>query len=222
MTVRATFHWHNDRSVHHLLDVLERINRETPVASLRWSIALLNDASPDNLARMKAMGIGWLMQNAFYFRGEAFVGQRGAEAARLAPPIVTAMRLGLTIGGGTDAHRVMSYNPFVSLQWMLDGKTVGGMPMRGPQEIPTREQALHLYTLGSAWFSFDEDRRCSPWSVAASSMRPDPIRCCRTRGDRLTAPLSATRNTSSNASALLCQWMRIGRLCKRNSPTAPP
>ena len=75
----ATFHWHNERSVHHLLDVLERINRETPVAPLRWSIAHLNDASPDSLKRMKAMGIGWLMQNAFYFRGEAFLGQRGAE-----------------------------------------------------------------------------------------------------------------------------------------------
>jgi predicted amidohydrolase YtcJ len=157
----ATFHWHNDRSVHHLLDVLERINQETPVASLRWSIAHLNDASPDTLKRMKAMGIGWLMQNAFYFRGEAFVGQRGTEAARLAPPIVTGIKLGLTIGGGTDAHRVMNYNPFVSLQWMLDGKTVGGMPMREPQEIPTREEALQLYTLGSAWFSFDEDRRGS-------------------------------------------------------------
>ena len=31
---------------------------------------------------MKAMGVGWLMQNAFYFRGEAFLGQRGAEAMR--------------------------------------------------------------------------------------------------------------------------------------------
>src|SRR6187401_711483 len=35
----ATFHWHNDRAVHHLLDVLERVNAETPVAGLRWSIA---------------------------------------------------------------------------------------------------------------------------------------------------------------------------------------
>ena len=52
----ATFHWHNDRSVHHLLDVLERINRETPVASLRWSIAHLNDASPDNLAAHEGDG----------------------------------------------------------------------------------------------------------------------------------------------------------------------
>ena len=47
----ATFHWHNDRAVHHLLDVLERVNAETPVAKLRWSIAHLNDASPETLQR---------------------------------------------------------------------------------------------------------------------------------------------------------------------------
>ena len=144
----ATFHWHNNRSVHHLLDVLERVNRETPIAPLRWSVAHLNDASPESLARMKALGVGWLMQNAFYFRGEAFLGQRGTEAIRLAPPIGTALRMGLPIGGGTDAHRVMSYNPFVSLQWMLDGKTVGGLPTRAPDETPTRLEALRIYTQG--------------------------------------------------------------------------
>ena len=95
----ATFHWHNNRSVHHLLDVLERVNRETPIAPLRWSIAHLNDASPESLARMKALGVGWLMQNAFYFRGEAFLGQRGADAIRLAPPIGTALT------NGTDGRR---------------------------------------------------------------------------------------------------------------------
>ena len=48
----ATFHWQNERSVHHLLEVLERVNAETPVAELRWSIAHLNDASLDSLRRM--------------------------------------------------------------------------------------------------------------------------------------------------------------------------
>jgi predicted amidohydrolase YtcJ len=157
----ATFHWHNERSVHHLLDVLEQVNRATPLVPLRWSVAHLNDASPSSLQRIKALGMGWLMQNAFYFRGEAFLGQRGAEAIRLAPPIASALRLGLPVGGGTDAHRVMSYNPFVSLQWMLDGKTVGGMPTRGPKETPDREQALRIYTLGSAWFARDDERRGS-------------------------------------------------------------
>ena len=155
----ATFHWHNDEAVHRLLGVLERINAETPIAPLRWSIAHLNDASPQSLKRMKAMGVGWLMQDAFFFRGEAFLGQRGAEAARLVPPIVSALNMGLPFGGGTDAHRVMWPNPLVSLQWMLDGKTVGGIAMRAPQEIPTRMQALRLYTEGSAWFAFDDDKR---------------------------------------------------------------
>ena len=157
----ATFHWHNNRSVHHLLDVLERVNRDTPISPLRWSIAHLTDGSPESLARMKAMGVGWLMQNALYFRGEAFVGQRGAEAIRLAPPIGTALRMGLPVGGGTDAHRVMSYNPFVSLQWMLDGTTVGGLQTRAPEEMPTRVEALRIYTQGSAWFAHDEARRGS-------------------------------------------------------------
>ena len=88
MTV--TQHWNPNRSVPHLLDVIERVNREIPVAPLRWSIAHLNDASPENLQRMKALGVGWLMQNAMFFQGEAFLKARGNEAMRLAPPIMTA------------------------------------------------------------------------------------------------------------------------------------
>jgi predicted amidohydrolase YtcJ len=96
-----------------------------------------------------------------YFNGEAFLKARGNEAMRLTPPIMTALKLGIPIGGGTDAHRVMSYNPFVSLQWMVDGKTVGGTPTRDEEQLPTREEALRFYTLGSAWFTFDDERRGS-------------------------------------------------------------
>ncbi len=155
----ATFHWPNDRPAHHLLDVLARVNVETPIAKLRWSIAHLNDASPETLTRLKTLGMGWLVQDAFYFRGEAFLGQRGADAARFVPPLASALRLNLPVGGGTDAHRVMGPNPFVSLQWMLDGKTISGVAMRAPHELPTRLEALRLYTQGSAWFSFEENTR---------------------------------------------------------------
>ena len=154
-----TQHWNNNKSVGHLLDVFERVNREIPIAPLRWSIAHLNDATPDHLARMKALGVGWLMQNAMYFQGEAFLRERGNEVMRLTPPIRTALNMGLVVGGGTDAHRVMSYNPFVSLQWMIDGRTVGGLATRDADETPTREEALRLYTQGSVWFTFDEAKR---------------------------------------------------------------
>ncbi len=156
-----TQHWGRDASVGELLSVFERVNRETPIAPLHWSIAHLNDASPESLRRMKALGVGWTVQDAMYFGGDAFLQQAGAAAARRAPPVETAKEIGVAVGAGTDAHRVASYNPFTALEWFLDGKTVAGTALRGPEETPGREDALRFYTLGSAWFSRDESRRGS-------------------------------------------------------------
>ena len=156
-----TMHWGSDASVDHLLSIFERVNADIPIAPLRWSIAHLNDASVDSLRRMKALGVGWTMQDAMYFGGEQFLKQAGPDAARRIPPVETARKMGVVIGAGTDAHRVASYNPFTALQWLLDARTVGGVVLRGPEEIPSRLDALRFYTLGSAWFSFDEDKRGS-------------------------------------------------------------
>ncbi len=157
----VTFHWMNDRSVSKLLDVLESVNAKTSLAELRWSIAHLHDASLPSLERMKKLGLGWLFQNALYFRGGAFVRQRGEEVARASPPIVSAINMGLKVAAGTDAHRVMSFHPFVALQWMLDGRSVDGQRTRDAREIPSREEALAAYTLGSAWFAHAEHERGS-------------------------------------------------------------
>ena len=154
-----TVHWNNDRSAHHLLDVLERVNREVPIAPLRWSIAHLNDASDASLQRMKALGVGWLTQDGLYFAAPSYIAERGEARMQRSPPIASALHLGIAVGGGTDANRVMVENPFVSLRWMLDGLTVDGIATRGPAEIPSREQALRIYTEGSAWFAHDENRR---------------------------------------------------------------
>jgi predicted amidohydrolase YtcJ len=42
----------------------------------------------------------------------------------------------------------------------VDSKNAGGV-QRGPEQTPTREDALRAYTIGSAWFSFDENKRGS-------------------------------------------------------------
>jgi predicted amidohydrolase YtcJ len=152
-----TMHWTNEESVDQLLTIFERVNREVPITGLRWSIAHLNNASPDSLRRMKALGIGWTVQDALYFSGE----QVQTPALRREPPVMTAKEIGVSVGAGTDAHRVASYNPFTALQWFLDGKTVSGIALRGPEETPNRIDALRFYTLGSAWFSRDEDKRGS-------------------------------------------------------------
>src|SRR5260221_6382023 len=65
------------------------------------------------------------------------------------PRINSALSIGVDVGA--DAHRVASYNPWVALRCMVDGKTVGGAALRGPEETPTRENVLRTYTQGSAW-----------------------------------------------------------------------
>ena len=153
-----TIHWPRDSSVHHLLELFQRIGRTVPFRHLRWSVAHLHDASIESLRRMKALGLGWLMQNRLYFASTRSLLAHG-DALPRTPPLKSAVGMGLRIGGGTDAHRVMSYNPFLSLRWMIDGLTVEGVETRGAAELVTREQALRIYTTGSAWFAHDEQRR---------------------------------------------------------------
>jgi hypothetical protein len=108
---------------------------------------------------MKSLGLIWGVQDGLYFGGEKLQHEVGAEAARQLPRIATAFKLGLTVAGGTDAHRVSSYNPFVSLQWYLDGTTIGGVKTRADAEAPSRRQALEMYTKNPAVMANDEDKR---------------------------------------------------------------
>src|SRR5262249_33778166 len=84
-----TMHWNRDASVDNLLSVFERVNKTVPISNLRWSIAHLNDASAKTLQRMKALGLGWTVQDAMYFGGDQFQQQNGVEAARRVPPVNT-------------------------------------------------------------------------------------------------------------------------------------
>jgi predicted amidohydrolase YtcJ len=152
-------HWNPDRTVHDLLDVVEDINKDFPVRDLRWAVLHLYTASEDSLKRMKALGLVWGVQDGLYFGGERLQKEVGVEQAKAMPRIATAMKLGLVVGGGTDAHRVSSYNPFVSLQWYLDGTTIGGTKTRGDEEAPSRRQALEMYTRNTAFMANDDDKR---------------------------------------------------------------
>ena len=152
-------HWNPDRTVHDLLDVVEDIAKDHPVRDLRWTVLHLYNASEDNLKRMKSLGLIWGVQDGLYFGGERLQREVGVDAAKRLPPIATAMRLGLTVAGGTDAHRVSSYNPFVALQWYLDGTTIGGIKTRGEAEAPSRRQALEMYTRNSAFMANDDGKR---------------------------------------------------------------
>ena len=149
--IHATY----DESITRILDVFEPVFKETGYKA-RWCIDHAETVSGRNLERIKAMGGGIAIQNRMAFAGELFVERYGKAAAGIAPPIRRMLDLGIPVGAGTDATRVSSHNPWLSIAWMVTGETVGGTRLFAENFCLTREEALRLYTVGSAWFSGDE------------------------------------------------------------------
>jgi len=145
-----------DESIGRFLNVFEKVNRDLPFNGLRWFFDHAETISDRNLERVKALGGGIAIQDRMAFQGEYFVERYGAKAATRTPPMARMLNLGIPVGAGTDATRVASFNPWVSLYWLVTGKTVGGLSLYGDTNRLSRTAALRLYTEGSAWFSGDE------------------------------------------------------------------
>jgi predicted amidohydrolase YtcJ len=148
-----------NETISRALDVYEEVNREIPLDGLHWFFDHCETISDRNLERVKALGGGIAVQNRMAFQGEYFVERYGAQQARRSPPIPRMLEMGIPVGAGTDATRVSSYNPFLSLHWLITGKTVGGLSLYGDDNRLDRSEALKLYTTGSSWFSTEDGKK---------------------------------------------------------------
>lgn len=119
----------------------------------RWFFDHAETVTPDSLERIAALGGAISIQNRMSFQGESFIARYGKPAAQAAPPVRAMLAAGLTVGAGTDATRVSSYNPWVALHWLVSGRTVGGTILYPPSNRLTREEALERYTVAGAQLS---------------------------------------------------------------------
>jgi predicted amidohydrolase YtcJ len=153
--IHATY----DETISRFLDIFEKVHQETPIDQLRWFIDHAETIGERNLERVAALGGGLAIQHRMAFQGEYFIRRYGKEGAKRRPPIRQMMRMGLPVGAGTDGTRVASYHPWTCLWWLVTSKTVGGTVLHEEQDRLSREEALRLYTQGSAWFSSDEKNK---------------------------------------------------------------
>jgi predicted amidohydrolase YtcJ len=150
-----------NETISRALDVYEEVNREIPFEGLHWFFDHCETITDPNLERIKRLGGGIAVQDRMAFQGEYFVERYGAQQAQRTPPIRKMLEMGIPVGAGTDATRVSSYNPFVSLQWLITGKTVGGLSLYPEENRLDRSEALKLYTVGSSWFSAEDGKKGS-------------------------------------------------------------
>ena len=155
--IHATY----DESIGRFLDIFERVHRDVPIDRLRWFIDHAETVSERSLERIAALGGGVAVQHRMAYQGEYYIRRYGSEEVKRRPPVRKMIEMGLPVGAGTDGTRVASYHPWTCLWWLVTSKTVGGTVLHEEADRLSREDALGLYTKGSAWFSSEDDRKGS-------------------------------------------------------------
>ena len=148
-----------EETIARALDVFERVNRDIPLAGLNWFFDHAETITDRSMDRIAALGGGIAVQHRMAYQGEYFVERYGAAAAEATPPIAKMLQKGLPVSGGTDATRVASYNPWVSLAWLATGKTVAGLQLYPRRNCLDRETALRMWTENVTWFSNEEGKK---------------------------------------------------------------
>lgn len=142
-----------DQTIGRALDVFEKVAKDVPFTGINWFFDHCETISDRNIDRIAALGGGIAIQHRMAYQGEYFVERYGRKAAERTPPIAKMIAAGLPVGAGTDATRVASYNPWVSLNWLVTGKTVGGLGLYPGANRVSREKALRMWTHENTWFS---------------------------------------------------------------------
>jgi len=160
---QLTSHAQGGAAIDVLLDAFEALDKEKPIAPTRSHVMHGSFMSEEAIARMKKMGIladvqgGWL-----HFDVPALEQVFGYKNMRYFFPLQSYLKSGIIIAGGSDHmighdknRAVNAFNPFFNMWMSISRKTREGKLIY-PEEKITREQALRMYTNGSAYLHFSE------------------------------------------------------------------
>jgi predicted amidohydrolase YtcJ len=128
------------------IDTFEAVNKTTPIAPLRWSIAHAPRIDLPTLNRFKAIGAGIAIHPFTYLAGTPGSG----------PPVRTILDSGIRAGAGSDSAQISTLDPWLMIYFMVTGKNSSGVLINQGQQI-TRLEALKLYTANNGWFLKEEN-----------------------------------------------------------------
>jgi predicted amidohydrolase YtcJ len=147
-------HAHHPVTISAFLDIIEDINRQTPIRALRWTFAHGNQLNADALARMKALGMYVALHPWTVINGAVHHELYG-DAAYDFLPMRTIEDSGITWGLGSDGSRANQIEPLRTLGWAVTGDMVGGRHVT--RQTISREEALIAHTRDNAHLIFRED-----------------------------------------------------------------
>ena len=157
-----------------VLQVFQEVQQEFPMSDRRWMVGHVRQTNPDQLDRISSLGLAveTIPLTELWLRGGEYL-----ESDDLANTVVAHrdfLEHKVIFGFGTDNK---PYNPFVSLWSAVARQERRTRKVLGPSQRLTRLEALRSFTLGGAYFSFDEHRRGSlePGKLADLAVLSDDL-----------------------------------------------
>lgn len=165
---QMTTHTAGSGAIDVLLDAYEAADKDKSIRGRRFTVTHGNFPSEEAVERAARLGVAFDCQPQwYYFDGPALAPVFGPARMKRFQPLKTMLAKDVVVAGGSDhmirfdsRDAINAYNPFWGMWMTITRQTVTGTPIN-PEEALTREQALRLWTLNSAYLTFEEDRKGS-------------------------------------------------------------
>ncbi len=140
-------------SIERFLTEIEDINKVKPIKGLRWTFSHVDQLEPQDLDRLRRLGMYVQLHSRPTIQGVLFHNVYGDKAYDM-PPLRMVQDSGIPWGLGSDATAVTPSNPFYTLGWAVTGRMLGGFKVL--KQTITREEALIAHTRSNAYLLFQE------------------------------------------------------------------
>lgn len=151
---RPAIHISGDRTLDIVLDAYEAADRERSIRDRRWVVEHIPLVHPDQMARMKRLGVVVSAQFQPYANGQELLKRLGRARAERAVPMRELIDHQLVVSGGSDWPGAPN-NPFVNIYYYVTRNTREAGVLGLAQKI-TRHEALRVMTINNAFVTFEE------------------------------------------------------------------
>jgi len=179
-------HCVGDAAIDATLTAFEVADRAASIQASRWTLIHMMQAREDHWPRLNGLkAIVTAQQPLLYTLAQGFEKYIGAERTRDLEPLEMYLTCSdQPVGGGSDSP-VTPYQPLLGI-WSSVTRQTHGAGVQGPRWKISTEQALYMYTYGSAYAAFEEHTKgsISPGKLAdlvvldadPCEVEPDAIR----------------------------------------------
>ncbi len=173
---RVATHAVGDAAIDEVLDAYEAANAEHSIVGKRWTIEHAFIVRPDQIARIKKLGLIMSVQDHLYLAAPTLKKYWGMDRASEVTPVKTFLDNGFFLVGGTDSS-VVPFNPFWEIYHFNTRDTISDGVYGADQRVKSRVTLLRMITINYAVLTGEEKVKGSiePGKLADFAILSDDI-----------------------------------------------